>query len=58
VNSLKAGQRENEGECKVDFANEVVFQKRTKSMEPKVLQASKPRLGPIDEVPYRAYTRE
>ncbi|KLT44277.1 hypothetical protein CC85DRAFT_326690 [Cutaneotrichosporon oleaginosum] len=52
VNSLKAGRREDEVEHTVDFAHEVVFQKRTKSMEPKVLK----RLGPIAEAPFRAYT--
>lgn len=30
VNSLKAGRRENEGEHRVDFADEVVFQKASR----------------------------
>ncbi|BEI99721.1 hypothetical protein CcaverHIS631_0407640 [Cutaneotrichosporon cavernicola] len=56
VNSLKAGRRESEAEHCVDFADEVVFQKRTKSMEPKALPLSKLRLVSIPEAPYRAYT--
>ncbi|GMK59429.1 hypothetical protein CspeluHIS016_0800350 [Cutaneotrichosporon spelunceum] len=56
VNSLKAGRLESEAEHGVDFAGEVVFQKRTKSMEPKALPGSKLRLGSIPEAPYRAYT--